>query len=437
MPIAQISQFPVQNSAAPTAGLGTVLSDLAEKQRMRKRQQIADAIMAQRMPLELERADLALDTARMQNQAQREALERETGPLATALREVGQAQEARKAGLFLPTPASGDRPAAVPALPVADEVQRMIGTDPVEDVNLPQPPGGQRVRDQSVSPSEIPVELPSGAVFDPVTSREEAIRARMRDLSSKGNQIKTIGDKLVSVNPIGTSAQVIYEPDSAEPEKLTFKEIDTPEGRFLAGISPTTGNIVSRQPLVSGEKNKKLTQSEQAAGTFASRAKRAMDAMEKVVGEKEVGGSEYDPSSFWISGWTPNFLRTSERQVFDQAADDFVMAALRKESGAAIGEDEKDNAINTWIPVSGDGEAVMEQKALNRKIIIKALELESKGELTAGAYDAAMQAVLDGETKEAAKAIDEAQTPTQGARRSNSQQINFQTTKGNRVRQIE
>lgn len=52
---------------------------------------------------------------------------------------------------------------------------------------------------------------------------------------------------------------------------------------------------------------------------------------------------------------------------YEQAKRNFINAILRKESGAAIGQDEFDSADKQYFPQIGDSEAVIKQKAANRR----------------------------------------------------------------------
>ncbi len=69
----------------------------------------------------------------------------------------------------------------------------------------------------------------------------------------------------------------------------------------------------------------------------------------------------------------PNFLKTEDRQKFEQAQRDFINAVLRKESGAAIADSEFASAKIQYFPQPGDSEGVVEQKRVNRLISTNAL----------------------------------------------------------------
>lgn len=60
-------------------------------------------------------------------------------------------------------------------------------------------------------------------------------------------------------------------------------------------------------------------------------------------------------------------VASPDQQRVDQAKRDFINATLRKESGAAIGQSEFDNAERQYFPQIGDSPEVIAQKAANRE----------------------------------------------------------------------
>jgi len=120
----------------------------------------------------------------------------------------------------------------------------------------------------------------------------------------------------------------------------------------------------------------KFTEGETNAALFGARAGES----DRILAEV---GSEYDPLKVNIKGSTENIpglniltnkaLSGNEQKV-DQAQRDFINAILRKESGAAIGQNEFDNARKQYFPQPGDAPEVVEQKTRNRSIAIQGLQ---------------------------------------------------------------
>jgi hypothetical protein len=66
-------------------------------------------------------------------------------------------------------------------------------------------------------------------------------------------------------------------------------------------------------------------------------------------------------------GSATNWTQSSGQQQVEQAQRDFINAVLRRESGAAIAQEEFDNARKQYFPQIGDSDAVKAQKAMNRQ----------------------------------------------------------------------
>jgi hypothetical protein len=59
----------------------------------------------------------------------------------------------------------------------------------------------------------------------------------------------------------------------------------------------------------------------------------------------------------------------ADTQRYDQAAQDWIRAKLRKESGAAIGVDEARQEYATYFPMVGDSAEKIAQKAEARRVV--------------------------------------------------------------------
>lgn len=88
-------------------------------------------------------------------------------------------------------------------------------------------------------------------------------------------------------------------------------------------------------------------------------------------------GSKFTGAFANYSTYLPNFLKSSDRQQYEQAERNFVNAVLRRESGAAISPSEFDSAAAQYFPQGGDQAAVVAQKAANRQTVIDNLYQQS------------------------------------------------------------
>lgn len=180
-------------------------------------------------------------------------------------------------------------------------------------------------------------------------------------------------------------------------ENPGLQHIDTSDG--IVAFNPRTGTTApvmgsDNKPLQGG---KGLTESQGKATGMAVRAQEAHDILTSLenagvnntgIVRSAVGG---------VAGMTPfmgdklasgvhatmNTLPgalggpSSEQQRTDQARRDFVNAALRVESGAAISQSEFENAARQYFPQPGDSAATIEQKRKNRETEIQNLKLQS------------------------------------------------------------
>lgn len=95
---------------------------------------------------------------------------------------------------------------------------------------------------------------------------------------------------------------------------------------------------------------------------FANRAKEASDILVPL---------ESDHKTLLSSGLgyfrkSPNALKPVALQKYEQAQENFLRAVLRKESGAAISQEEIDNGKKQYFAVPGDSKEVILQKQRNR-----------------------------------------------------------------------
>lgn len=135
-------------------------------------------------------------------------------------------------------------------------------------------------------------------------------------------------------------------------------------------ITLADGSQVQRVAKTTGAGAVRAPNNEQSlAAGFANRMVAATNELDKLT---DAG---YDPTNFRdragqaIGGFTGNSLTSDTGQQFHQAAQNWVRANLRKESGAAIGKDEMATEVANYFPVAGDTPATVAQKARNRELV--------------------------------------------------------------------
>lgn len=94
---------------------------------------------------------------------------------------------------------------------------------------------------------------------------------------------------------------------------------------------------------------------------------------EKVIQDNENAGLGFGES---LSSQVPvvgNFLTSTDFKKYNQAKMDFILAVLRKESGAVIGPSEFDMAARQYFPQPGDPPELVEQKRATRRLAIEGM----------------------------------------------------------------
>ena len=94
---------------------------------------------------------------------------------------------------------------------------------------------------------------------------------------------------------------------------------------------------------------------------------------EKVIQDNESAGLGFGES---LSSQVPlvgNFLTSTDFKKYNQAKMDFILAVLRKESGAVIGQSEFDMAAKQYFPQPGDPPELLDQKRATRRLAIEGM----------------------------------------------------------------
>jgi hypothetical protein len=118
------------------------------------------------------------------------------------------------------------------------------------------------------------------------------------------------------------------------------------------------------------------TEGQRLAAGFASR----MEAANKIVEQLEPAGglptegTEIAAGVPFIGGYLQRQVMSPEQQRYKQAADNWIRANLRKESGAVIGVEEMAAEYATYFPQPGDTPEVIAQKAEARRITTDAMK---------------------------------------------------------------
>ena len=193
--------------------------------------------------------------------------------------------------------------------------------------------------------------------------------------SKKGFTYQDAGNAIIQLDSSGKEVSRI--PKGRAPEgPVSFQAIETDQG--LMAFNPKTMQMTpvlgkDGQPLT---KSGKPTEGETNAAGFASR----MVAAESITSKLATGAApkfgEAITSVIPLIGKSiPEIIPQAvgglspERRQYLQAANNFIRANLRKESGAAIGADEWTQEFINYFPQYNDDEQTIKQKAIFRNIL--------------------------------------------------------------------
>lgn len=205
--------------------------------------------------------------------------------------------------------------------------------------------------------------------------REEAARSQKNADRAYGLDVQQLGETRRMHD-----AQIANNNGSKAPAGYRYK----PDGsmEYIPG-----GPADPSKPVPT--RNMRPTGDQSNAAGFYDR----MNASNQIIGGLEKQGTDYwqNFARDYAPGNTAAYFMKPEFQQYDQAQRDFINAQLRKESGAAISPSEFDNARRQYFPQPGDSDAVIKQKAQNRKIAIDAMHRTAGPALQVGPQEAVPQ----------------------------------------------
>jgi hypothetical protein len=153
---------------------------------------------------------------------------------------------------------------------------------------------------------------------------------------------------------------------------------ETPEGLVYVpkapggAAMPVTGAGGEQLKGVSGGKP---TEGESNAAGFAQRMELAQSVINNLpAGSQPGAGTRTLEAIPLVGGVLARSGQGADTQKFDQAAQDWIRAKLRKESGAAIGVDEARQEYATYFPMVGDTPEKIAQKAEARRVVTEGMK---------------------------------------------------------------
>jgi hypothetical protein len=158
--------------------------------------------------------------------------------------------------------------------------------------------------------------------------------------------------------------------------RSAFDRVDTPEGFFNV---PKGGGVAVPVMGPSGQlkgASGAPTEGQSNAAGFAQRMELAQSIFEKLPAGSQPGmGTRVAEAVPFVGGaLARGVVQSADTQMYDQAAQDWIRAKLRKESGAAIGVDEARQEYATYFPMVGDTPEKIAQKAEARRVVTEGMK---------------------------------------------------------------
>jgi len=120
----------------------------------------------------------------------------------------------------------------------------------------------------------------------------------------------------------------------------------------------------------------KPTEQQSNAAGFTQR----MELAQGILSQQEASGNYPGMGSAaagaipLVGGLAKRVVQDPNTQMYQQAANDWIRAKLRKESGAAIPPEEMDQEYETYFPMPGNSSEVVAQKAEARRVATLAMQ---------------------------------------------------------------
>jgi hypothetical protein len=160
-------------------------------------------------------------------------------------------------------------------------------------------------------------------------------------------------------------------------DERRFAREQAREDRLAAQQRAEVDRQINREAQQAEREAKRLegTEGQKLSAGFAAR----MESANRIIaGLEPAGGLPTTMTSLaesvpFVGGYLQRQAMTPEQQRYKQAADNWIRANLRKESGAAIGEGEMEAEYRTYFPQPGDSPAVIQQKSEARKVTTDAM----------------------------------------------------------------
>jgi hypothetical protein len=232
--------------------------------------------------------------------------------------------------------------------------------------------------------SQLELEQMRNPVVDPLKAVQlEKQRLELDQMRNPRPKFENVGGRLVQINGDGTFKEAYAPPDRPPAKPAEIQEYEYAVGQGFKGslqdwkasqkggmslqVDPATGQVNFTQ---GGGNIKPMTEGQSKDTVYSVRAKGALETFEPVA--KHL--NSYSSAAGGAVPFFGNSLKGTDYQLAEQAGNEFLQAILRKDTGAAITQDEQVLYGRTFLPQPGDSADVMAQKAASRQRAVLAIE---------------------------------------------------------------
>lgn len=198
--------------------------------------------------------------------------------------------------------------------------------------------------------------------IDPSTASSEELSAAYNTVQSIKNNRARLGAQTVTLG----SPQMFTTEDG---QAVFVQPANRP------GAAPQVTYLDPR--LKPSTADKPPTDAEASSAGYLNRMREAEALIGGLVGGEPTEGTSVAASVPLVGKYMERKVMTPVQQQYKQAADDWIRAKLRKESGAVIGQEEMAEEYRTYFPQPGDTKEVIAQKARSRKIAERQFEISA------------------------------------------------------------
>lgn len=207
----------------------------------------------------------------------------------------------------------------------------------------------------------------------------EKTRAQIAQANRKSDNVVEVDGTLVRIGPDGQATPIYNSPTAGRGKAPPGYEPDPERPGALRAIPGGPGEFRS------------YTETQTKDAGFGARMLRAEDTLDQVMGydpkknefkgyDPTRGRNAYFPDQSGLSNlYTANMINSKEWQQYIQASRESMAALLRKDTGAAITDQEFELYFPMYYPQPGDSKEVVMQKKAARQEIAKGLARSSGG----------------------------------------------------------